>query len=65
MCLGLPRVFDAVKDAPNSIAGMFGNVLLNFFRSVTSRGLIIGGMILAVICLFGTYGIIKKQQVTY
>lgn len=64
LCLGMPRVFDAAKDSPKSIAGMFGNAILNFFRSITESGLIIGGIVLAAVCLYGTYGILKKQQVT-
>ena len=61
--LGIPRILDAVEDAPGSVFGIIGNKMILLLRGMSDTAWIALGIVLGVICLAGTYGILRRQQV--
>lgn len=61
--LGLPRIADAVEEAPHSIFGQIGSVAAGIMRSVPGN---IWFMVVAMLCLVSfalSFLFIRKQQV--
>lgn len=64
LCIGYPRVMDAVKEAPNSVFGRIGRWFLWLAGQLPWYGWLALGAGAGLLCVFGTVWIIRKQQVT-
>lgn len=63
LCIGGPRVIDAAEDAPQTVFGVIGRGAFRLFRAVPVNGWILAGTGLGLVCLAGTWLILRKQQV--
>lgn len=64
VCLGGPRVADAMEEAPDSVYGRIGTGILELCNTVPGGVWAAGILAVALVCLAGAYGIIRRQQVT-
>lgn len=64
LCIGFPRVMEAVDEAPDSVFGKLGNGIIDFVLSVPAGtwGIVMAAAVAAG--LAGAYVLIRRQQVT-
>lgn len=61
--LGVPAMLGAAKNTPGSILGIIGTFLINVFGGLASGTIIIILLLIWLICLAGSYTILRKQQI--
>lgn len=64
VCLGGPKVADAMEEAPDSVYGRIGTGILELCNTVPGGVWAAGILAVALLCLAGAYGIVRRQQVT-
>lgn len=64
ICIGLPRITDAVSEAPDSISGKVGRAVIDAVCMVPGNlWVCIAGMV-SLLALAGSWIMLRKQQVT-
>lgn len=64
LCLGFPRVVEAIGEAPDSLFGKIGSAAIRLFSGVSPEMWILVSVLAGVIGLTGTYLFLRRQQVT-
>lgn len=62
-CIGLPRITEAVSEAPDSVFGKIGSVLINLIRMVPGNMWICIVGVVSLLGLGGAWILLRKQQV--
>lgn len=63
-CLGIPRMVDAIEEAPHSLFGRIGNWAGNIIFHIPLSVWIGVAVFAYIACVLGSWIIIRKQQVT-
>lgn len=63
-CLGIPRITDAMEDAPGSLFGKIGNAAAGFVGSIPLQNWVIFAVCASIAGLAASYLLIRRQQVT-
>lgn len=62
--LGIPRITDAVEEAPQSFFGMLGRQASLIVQAVPGNVWIAAGTAGVLLCLGGSWMVLRKQQIT-
>lgn len=63
LCIGFPRVVEAIAEAPNSVFGKIGGAAVKLFSGVPSGTWALAAAAACVAGLAGTYWFLRRQQV--
>ena len=63
LCIGGPKILDAMEDAPNSVFGRLGNGLASIAAAVPANIWIVCGIAAAIVGTAGSYLLLRRQQV--
>lgn len=63
-CIGIPRIIDAVEEAPQSLFGRIGTWVGNLIFHIPSSVWIGVALIGYIVCMISSWKLMKKQQVT-
>lgn len=63
-CIGFPQISEAVEEAPDSMYGKLGAAVLGVVSKVPVSAWIVAGVTLVVVSVAGTWGFLRRQQVT-
>ena len=62
--LGVPAISDAVEEAPESFFGMLGQQASEIFRRMPVNAWLLLGAAAVLLCIGGSWLLLRKQQVT-
>lgn len=63
-CVGIPRVSEAMEDAPNSLMGRIGSAVTGYLRGIPLNIMIGTAAAVSVFCMIMSWIFIRKQQVS-